>query len=68
MCNAGIPNIIRVGTCGSLDENIKVGDLFVVDEVIRGDGVTPYYVDKDLRLSAIREYLIYYLRSPKIWD
>ncbi len=47
MCNAKIENIIRVGTAGSLDENIKVGDLFVVDEVIRGDGVTPYYVNKD---------------------
>ena len=52
MCNAGIQNIIRVGTCGSLDENIKVGDLFVVDEVIRGDGVTPYYVDKSFKTVA----------------
>ncbi len=49
MCNAGIPNIMRIGTCGSLDENIKIGDLFIVDEVIRGDGVTPYYVDKDFK-------------------
>ena len=46
MCNAKIANIIRIGTCGALDENIKVGDLVVVDKVIRGDGVTPYYVDK----------------------
>jgi len=52
MCNAGIQNIIRVGTCGSLDENIKVGDLFVVDEIIRGDGVTPYYVDKNFKTVA----------------
>jgi len=52
MCNAQIANIIRVGTAGSLDENIKVGDLFVVDEVIRGDGVTPYYVDKDFQTVA----------------
>ena len=52
MCNAGIKNIIRVGTCGALDENIKVGDLFVVDEVIRGDGVTPYYVDKSFKTVA----------------
>lgn len=52
MCNAGIPNIIRVGTCGSMDENIKIGDLFVVDEVIRGDGVTPYYVDKDFKTKS----------------
>ena len=52
MCNAEIQNIIRIGTAGSLDENIKVGDLFIVDEVIRGDGVTPYYVDKDFKTVA----------------
>ncbi|MDD5115624.1 MAG: hypothetical protein PHW98_00975 [Candidatus Omnitrophica bacterium] len=52
MCNAGIPNIIRIGTCGSLDENIKVGDLFIVDEIIRGDGVTPYYVDEDFKTAS----------------
>jgi len=47
MCNAGIQNIIRIGTCGAMDENIKVGDLVIVDKVIRGDGVTPYYVKDD---------------------
>ncbi|MGD0336893.1 MAG: hypothetical protein ABSB18_07355 [Candidatus Omnitrophota bacterium] len=52
ICNAGIQNIIRIGTCGALDENMKVGDLVVVDKVIRGDGVTPYYVDKDFETKA----------------
>jgi uridine phosphorylase len=52
MCNAKIANIIRIGTCGALDENIKVGDLVVVDKVIRGDGVTPYYVDQDFQTCA----------------
>jgi purine-nucleoside phosphorylase len=52
MCNAGIQNIIRIGTCGALDENIKVGDLVVVDKVIRGDGVTPYYVDDDFQAHS----------------
>ncbi len=52
MCNAKIPNIIRIGTCGALDENIKVGDLVVVDKVIRGDGVTPYYVDNNFETMA----------------
>lgn len=55
MCNANIQNIIRIGTCGALDENIKVGDLVVVDKVIRGDGVTPYYVDKDFLTIADRK-------------
>jgi uridine phosphorylase len=52
MCNANIGNIIRIGTCGALSENIKVGDLVVVDKVIRGDGVTSYYVDKDFQTVA----------------
>jgi len=52
MCNAKIQNIIRIGTCGALDENIKVGDLVVVDKIIRGDGVTPYYVDSKFQTVA----------------
>ncbi len=52
MCNAGIKNIIRIGTCGALDENMAVGDIVVVDKVIRGDGVTPYYVDSKFQTVA----------------
>ncbi len=52
MCNAQISNIIRIGTCGSLSENIKIGDLVIADEVIRGDGVTPYYVDDSFKTVA----------------
>ncbi|MCM8796285.1 MAG: hypothetical protein NC923_00135 [Candidatus Omnitrophica bacterium] len=52
MCNAGIQNIIRIGTCGALDDNIKIGDLVIVDKVIRGDGVTPYYVDENFQTVA----------------
>jgi len=52
MCNAGIENIIRIGSCGAMDENIKVGDLIVVDKVLRGDGVTPYYVKEDFVTKA----------------
>jgi uridine phosphorylase len=55
MCNAGIPNIIRIGTCGALDEKMKVGDLVVVEDIIRGDGVTPYYVDGKFKTVADAE-------------
>jgi len=55
MCNAQIPTIIRIGTCGAMDENIKVGDLVVADKIIRGDGVTPYYVDKDFKTAADKQ-------------
>lgn len=55
MCNAQIQNIIRIGTCGALNEKIKVGDLIVVDTVLRGDGVTPYYVDKAFHTVADKQ-------------
>ena len=51
VCNAKIKNIIRIGTCGALDEKMHIGDLVVVDSVIRGDGVTPYYVDDKFKTA-----------------
>ena len=45
LCNAQPQTMIRIGSCGSLSEDIKIGDLIVVDSALRGDGVTPYYVD-----------------------
>jgi len=52
MCNAKISTIIRIGTCGALDEKIKIGDLVIADSVIRGDGVTPYYVESGFETRA----------------
>jgi len=46
LCNAQVKTMIRIGSCGSLSPDIKIGDLVVVDSAIRGDGVTPYYVDE----------------------
>ena len=50
MCNAGIKNIIRIRTCGALD-GTKVGDLVVVDAVIRGDE-SRRIMDKDFKTVA----------------
>jgi len=47
LCGAGIKNIIRIGSCGALREDIKVGDLVLATGSVRGDGVTPYYVTSD---------------------
>jgi len=47
VCNVEARNLIRLGSCGALREDIKVGDLILADGCIRGDGVTPYYVDDD---------------------
>lgn len=45
LCCAKAQHMIRIGSCGALSEDIKIGDLIVAESAIRGDGVTPYYVD-----------------------
>lgn len=45
LCNARPEVMVRIGSCGALSEDIKIGDLIVIDSALRGDGVTPYYVD-----------------------
>ena len=47
LCNAQVKCLIRIGSCGALTNDIKIGDLIVATGCVRGDGVTPYYVDKD---------------------
>lgn len=52
LCNAKAQTMIRLGSCGSLRSDIKVGDFVVVDTAIKGDGVTQYYVDKSFVPTA----------------
>lgn len=47
LCNAQVSGLIRVGSCGALKADIKIGDLVVVTTAIKGEGVTKYYVDDD---------------------
>jgi uridine phosphorylase len=55
MCNAGVKAMIRLGSCGALREDIKVGDMIVATTALKGDGVTQYYVDKDYVPTADKE-------------
>ena len=45
LCNGQTGCLIRIGSCGALSSAIKVGDLIVATGCVRGDGVSPYYVD-----------------------
>ena len=47
LCNAQAKAMVRIGSCGALREDIKIGDFVVARTALCGDGVTPYYVDKD---------------------
>jgi uridine phosphorylase len=45
--NAQVKAMIRVGSCGALREDIKVGDLIIATTALKGEGVTQYYVKNE---------------------
>lgn len=52
LCAAGAEVLIRVGSCGSLQDDIKIGDLVIASGAIRGEGTTPYYVPESFSTIA----------------
>ena len=52
LCNAQAKALVRLGSCGALREDIKVGDFIVVTTALKGEGVTQYYVDKNFVPTA----------------
>jgi uridine phosphorylase len=52
LCGAGAEALIRVGSCGSLQDNIKIGDLVIVTGAVRGDGTSRYYVAENFSTVA----------------
>ncbi|MDE1921554.1 MAG: hypothetical protein KGJ09_09330 [Candidatus Omnitrophica bacterium] len=45
LCNAQARVLIRIGSCGAMHKGIKIGDFVLATGCVRGDGVSPYYVD-----------------------
>lgn len=52
LCAGGAEWLIRVGSCGSLQERVKIGDVVIVTGAIRGEGTTSYYVAKNFSTVA----------------
>jgi uridine phosphorylase len=52
LCGAGAEALIRVGSCGSLQEDVKIGDLVIVTGALRGDGTSRYYVAENFSTIA----------------
>lgn len=46
LCNAEVKALIRIGSCGAMRKDMKVGDFILTTGCVRGDGVSPYYVDE----------------------
>lgn len=55
--NLGVHTIVRVGSAGALQTNIKLGDLIIGEGAIRDDGVSKTYVDSIYPAVANHEVL-----------
>lgn len=44
--NIGVGTFIRIGSCGALQENIKIGELIVATGAVRNDGASDTYIEK----------------------
>ncbi len=43
--NLGVRNMIRIGSCGALQPQVKIGDLILVSGAVRDDGASKTYID-----------------------
>ncbi len=43
--NLGVKNMIRIGSCGALQPQVKIGDLILVSGAVRDDGTSKTYID-----------------------
>ena len=43
--NLGVKNMIRIGSCGALQPQVKIGDLVLVNGAVRDDGASKTYID-----------------------
>ncbi len=47
LCAGGVETLVRVGSCGSLRETVRLGDIVIADGAVRGDGASPRYVPEN---------------------
>lgn len=52
LCAGGVQSLIRIGSCGALQQDIKIGDLIIVTGALRGEGTTSYYVPRNFSTLA----------------
>lgn len=43
--NIGVMAMIRIGSCGSLQPQVKMGDIIIVNGAVRDDGASKTYID-----------------------
>lgn len=63
--NIGVETLIRIGSCGALQKNIKLGELIIAKGAIREDGTSKAYVDNAYPAVADPFVLMSLIESAK---
>lgn len=61
----GVKNLIRIGSCGALQDYIKLGDLIIATGAVRDDGASNAYIDKSYPAVPDPEILHALMRAAK---
>ena len=63
--NLGVQNMIRIGSCGALQPQVKIGDLILVNGAVRDDGASKTYIDPIFPAVPDSELLFACVRAAK---
>ena len=63
--NIGVKAAIRIGSCGALQEVIKIGDLILCEGAVREDGTSKTYVKTEYPAVADAEFLACVVEAAK---
>ena len=55
LARAGATTFVRIGTCGSLQQRVRVGDVAILDSAIRADGTSTLYAPVEFPAVAHHE-------------
>lgn len=63
--NIGVQTLIRIGSCGALQPNIKLGDLVIANGAVRDDGASKAYIESSYPAVPDTDVLISLIESSK---
>ena len=63
--NIGVEAMIRIGSCGSLQPQVKVGDIIIVNGAVRDDGASKTYIDAMFPAVPDAQLMLYCMEAAK---
>lgn len=61
----GVEAMIRIGSCGSLQPQVKLGDLIIVNGAVRDDGASKTYIDAIFPAVPDAELMMYCVEAAQ---